>query len=190
MIHRFTILVLFLVCAPLNYADSKKPTQPYYMFWGFYGQSWFFFGSEDFRTGGGFGIQYAKPEPKFRFKRKQAQLVWELYTLHTAGGNKFQFPPDCTNALGFLAHARYEVRPKKGIGSYLDLGFGVQAASQSTLDLPSRVNTTPTIAGGLIFPLGSGDIYLGFRLMHISNAGTKGNNPGQNQIRLAIGYRF
>jgi hypothetical protein len=160
------------------------------MVWGFYGQSWFIFGSEDIRRGGGVAIQWVRHEPRFKFRSHEGQLIFEANYTNTVGGNKFEFGPDRTNAVGIVGLARYESKAKSGFGGYVEGGWGLQWASQITIDLPSQLNSTPVLGAGLILPAGKNQVYAGIRCIHISNAGLKGNNPGQNQLQLMLGLRF
>lgn len=158
--------------------------------WGFYGQSWFILGSEDIRRGGGFAIQYSRSEPRFTIWKKKAKLVLEANYANTVGGNKFEWSPDRTQALGALALIRFETRPTHGLSTYIEAGWGFQYADKLTIDLPSRWNSTPTLGAGIMLPLRDREIYIGIRWIHISNGGTVGNNPGQNQILGMVGFRF
>lgn len=160
------------------------------MVWGYYGQSWFILGSEDIRRGGGLAVQYVRHEPRFKFWGKEGQLVFEGNVTHTVGGNKFEWEGDTTIAFGVLALARYETRPKKGLSTYLEGGWGLQWADKHTIDLPSHFNSTPVLGAGIILPIKGHDLYLGVRYIHISNAGTVGNNAGQNQVLFMAGIKF
>lgn len=184
-------LPLFLAVSALavttpSVSSGEKP----WMIWGFYGQSWFIFGSEDFRHTTGLTVQWTRPEPRFTFRGNRADLVLEANYFRSTGGNKFEFDADRANSFGLLALARYEFRPQKGLASYIEGGWGLQWIDRITIDLPSRINSTPTLGAGLIFPFGRTEVYVGVRWKHISNAGTRGNNPGQNQIMLGVGVRF
>ncbi len=169
-------------------ADEEH--QAHWFAWAFAGKSWFVLGSEDSRSGWGLAIQRVKEESRLRFRKSPGQVVLEGYYLHTRGGGKFGRPRDITDALGFLVMGRYESRQHGNFGTFLEGGIGLQVASQETIDLPSQINSTPTVGGGIFFPVGHTRGYAGIRLLHISNGGTKGNNPGQNQLHLMAGVRF
>lgn len=158
-----------------------------WMVWAFIGQSWFLMGTEDFRQGGGVAVQRVRPEPRLTYKGSRGELVWELNVASTVGGDKFEWPGDTTTAVGAVALARWPVRWSRGVFGYVEAGWGLQYANAVTIDLPSRLNSTPTLGFG--FDLGA-QVRVGVRCMHISNAGTRGNNPGQNQLFLMLGYRF
>ncbi|HRF60736.1 MAG TPA: acyloxyacyl hydrolase [Fimbriimonadaceae bacterium] len=166
---------------------GPEPKSEEWMAWVFLGQSWFLLGSEDFRQGGGLAIQRIRREPHLTYKGSRGELVWELNAATTVGGDKFEWPGDTTTSIGALALARWPVRWARGVFGYVEAGWGLQYASALTIDLPSRLNSTPTLGFG--FDLGE-RLRLGVRYLHISNAGTVGNNPGQNQLFVMVGYRF
>lgn len=178
-------LAFAALAAPL---PQDKPGN--WMVWGFYGQSWFILGSEDFRRGGGLAIQWIRPEPRFTFRRNRGSLVLEANYTRTEGGDKFEFDADRTHAVGLAALARYEFRSERGPHLYVEGGWGVQWADRITIDLPSQFNSTPILGAGFIIPSGRTEVYIGGRWIHVSNAGTKGNNPGQNQLFFMVGVRF
>lgn len=160
-----------------------------WMVWGYGGQSWFLLGSEDFRRGYGIAVQRVTPGIKMFRRADRTSLVWEANFTRTDGGNKFEYGPDHTLAVGALALLRFESKPS-GARAYFEAGWGFQWASEETIDLPSRWNSTPTLGVGFVLPSHDDELYVGLRFMHISNAGTKGNNPGQNQVFLMLGWKF
>jgi hypothetical protein len=94
------------------------------------------------------------------------------------------------NSIGTLAILRYpSVRTGRG-NIYFDLGVGLYYANHSTLDLDSKLNSTPMIGLSFGFNRGNIEYLLGARLLHISNAGTKGKNLGSNQLLFTFGIRF
>lgn len=95
-----------------------------------------------------------------------------------------------TNSIGTLAILRYpSVRTGRG-NLYFDLGVGLNYANHSSLDLDSKLNSTPMIGLSYGFQRGANEYLLGVRLLHISNAGTKGKNLGSNQLLFTLGMRF
>lgn len=168
---------------------TKQPDQlGQWSIWASYGDSQTVLGSEDHRRANLIGVQYSKPERKFRYRSYKGELVLEGYYLSSRGGGIDNVPPDRTDAFGALAMARY-VFPRR-IRSYLEAGWGLQLANRTTIDLSSRLNSTPVLGAGVILDAGTGQIYVGVRYLHISNGGTVGNNQGQNQLHLMLGYRF
>src|SRR4051812_11102123 len=82
-------------------------------------------GDKDKRTNLSVGLEYFKPEPVFRFRRKKAELLQELYIQHSRtingarGSNEY-------SALGYLFGARYNWHFHGKWGMYADLGAGIQ----------------------------------------------------------------
>jgi len=158
------------------------------MIWGETSKNKIFMGSEDPRRGGGFAVQYVAPWSRLRYGTVQGLLCWEAYYTRTAGGDNDGAPVDIAHAYGLMATARYE-RPLLGrVSFYAELGWGLQVVDRRTIDLSSRINSTPTIGLGIVFP--GNQLYVGWRWQHVSNAGTNGNNQGQNQFQLRVGWKF
>ena len=98
--------------------------------------------------------------------------------------------PD-TKAFGILAMSRWHGRrDARGQGFFLDLGWGLQIADRRSLDLDSRLNSTPVVGFGTTLPLGAQELMIGLRYLHVSNAGLVGRNQGSNQFFLTAGVRF
>lgn len=150
------------------------------------GRSELILGSEDLRQGFGIALGYGKPEPRFRYRDVPAQLVLMAYYQSTKGDGA----PRYADAYGALAIARYRFRSNGKVGAYLDLGWGLQATNRTSIDLDSLVNSTPMVGFGAAIRNGSSEVLLGVGLLHISNAGLKGDNQGQNQLFLHLGFRF
>lgn len=160
------------------------------MLWGETSKNKILLGSEDPRRGGGAAVQYVLPWSRLRFKDVQGLLCWEAYYTKTWGGDNDQAPVDINHAYGLMATARYE-RPLYGnYKFYAEMGWGFQYVNRKSIDLSSNINSTPTIGLGLIFPVGKDQLYVGWRWQHSSDAGTSGNNQGQNQFQLRVGWKF
>ncbi len=172
-------------------ADDPDPlTKSSHYFMGFFGRSELIFGSEDSRFGGGLSYAYGKPEKRFQLGHIPAQLVYEGYVDHTQSGGS-GFPPNSTLATGGLGYARWRwPMDQQGNGVYVDLGWGMQFANRPTLDLDTRLNSTPVLGLGGVFRDGSKEFLIGLRYLHISNAGTNHPNFGQNEIFLTLGVRY
>ena len=170
--------------------DDKFATSWYVH--GFVGPSAIILGSQDPRFGYGLSVGYGRPDAHFRFRKIPAQFVLEGYwdTSESKGVNGI--PSNRTEAVGALAISRYRwPADKQGNGYYAEIGWGLQYATRPTVDLDSKLNSTPILGiGGLFHYTESSDIMLGLRLLHISNAGTKKPNHGQNQVLLVAGFRF
>lgn len=193
---KFWAAFLAILVTGAAFGQEDPRTRPGYYVSGFFGRSLLILGSKDQRTGGGFSVEYGKPEPRFQIKSIPAQLVYELYADRTYSHGISREGPNQTWGLGFLALARHRwpLSPH-GVGFFTDLGFGVHYEDIQTHDLPTHFNTTPTIGFGIAFPGAHGHEWLvGLRLLHISNGGTgghsEGSNPGQNQVLATVGYRF
>jgi hypothetical protein len=180
---------VLLAVSAVGSAQEDFRNRPSWYVGGFLGQSAIVLGAEDIRQGGGLSIAYAKPEPRFRFRSTRAQLVLEAYTDRTHSVNEPKSPD--TKAFGVLAMARWHGRRDQyGQGFYFDLGWGFQLADRRTIDLDSRLNSTPVIDLGTTFPLGRQELMVGLRFLHASNAGLVGRNQGSNQFFLTAGVRF
>jgi hypothetical protein len=147
-------------------------------------------GDKDKRYNFSVGVEYFKPEPVFRFKRKRADLMQEFYyeqswsvTNAGTGRNVYQ-------AIGYLFGPRYNWHWGHAWGGYLDMGLGMQLNNHRTSDLPSRLNTTPFAGIGFWIPTHSQPLTVGLRYLHVSNAHQVGANAGQNQFSLDVGVRF
>lgn len=171
-------------------AEDLPRNHPSRYLYGFVGQSLTTLGSEDVRYGFGIGMGYGKPDRRFRFRSIPAQLVYEAYLDRTT--SRFRYAPHrSTYALGGLVLARwFWPRNEKGWGMYGGIGMGLQVAEFRTRDLNSTINSTPVLDIGGTFESGSREYLVGLRLLHISNAGTRGPNQGQNQLLLTLGVRF
>ena len=164
--------------------------RPYWYVGGFLGQSGIILGGEDIRQGGGFSVAYARPERRFNYGKFKGQIVAEVYANRTHSVNEPTSPN--TSAAGFLVMSRWHSRQnEKGQGFFMDLGWGFQYASKRSIDLDSRVNSTPVVDLGTTFPLGEKQEFMvALRILHESNAGLAGRNQGSNNFWLTFGVRF
>ncbi len=176
--------------APESYTNVDRADQTYWLLWAgpTFGQP--ILGSEDTRRGGIYGIEYAKPEPKLRWRSHRAQIVYDAYYQYTKGQGFDGLPVNHSHSYGGIVLARYWRRCDGGLPTYLELGLGYQYANIRTQDLDSNWNTTPVIGVGVAAPIRGGEIFFGCRFFHVSNAGTCGNNQGQNQLHFTAGIRF
>lgn len=172
--------------------EADPRIRPSWYLAGFVGQAAQILGTSDIRTGFGFLVGYGRPEPKFRFRTIPAQIVYELYYNTTTSPGVDKTPPNRTFAVGGLVIARFRWPVDKiGNGIYGDIGWGLQYADHPTIDLDSRLNSTPVFGVGGTFPQTNGNEFmLGVRWLHASNAGTKKPNNGQNEFYLVVGIRF
>lgn len=166
---------------------SKSPSTYFSVFGG---HSIAILGSEDPRIGFGFSVGYGRSEPRFAFRSIDAQLVFEGYYEHSSSNGASGHGPNHTEAIGALAYARYRWPMYKKAGAYFTVGWGLQYANQNTVDLDSKFNSTPMVGFGVTWDTGKGEGSIGLRLLHISNAGTVGDNQGQNQLFLVYSWRF
>lgn len=154
-----------------------------------FGQSLLALGSEDIRNGAGIALDYAVPSRRLAFRRLPAELVMEGYVNRTHSTGASGKPPNTTLDYGVLALARYTGATRGAVAAYVELGWGLQYTTRRSVDLDSRLNSTPTFGAGLAIS-GARRAYVGVRLMHISNAGLSGRNQGQNQFMVTMSVRL
>jgi len=171
-------------------SDTNKLNVPSYYFNIFGGQSMTVLGSEDRRTGIGFGFGYGRPEPRFHIKGLRAQLVYEAYYDHNSSRGASGDGPNQAETFGVMAYGRWRWPQRRGFGFYATLGWGLQYTNRTSIDLDSNVNSTPMAGLGFSWDTGDQEGSIGLRFLHISNAGTRGRNQGQNQLYLVYGLRF
>lgn len=169
---------------------QPKLNAPSYHFSLFGGQSISILGSEDRRTGFGVGFGYGRQEPRFAIKGLRSQLVYEGYYDHTSSRGASGFGPNQAESFGVLAYGLWRWPPKGGLGLYAAAGWGLQYTNRTSVDLDSKINSTPMIGLGVSWDTGKGEGSIGLRMLHISNAGTVGRNQGQNQLYLVYTWRF
>jgi hypothetical protein len=162
--------------------------------WGvrvFIGQSLLMLGAEDIRDGAGIGFNYTVPYKRLRYHSTPAELELEGYFHATHSGGASGKPENDTNAFGILGVGRWAGMRIFGTPTYLELGWGLQYADKRSVDLDSRLNSTPTLGIGFILHASRGQrAYLGLRLMHVSNAGFVGRNQGQNHFLGTLSVKF
>lgn len=177
---------LALACFSAGQEGSSR-----YGFRLFVGQALLTLGSEDIRNGAGAAITYTMPYRRLRFCDYPGELTLETYYHASYSGGASGKPPNQSNAGGILAMARYRGRSQGGMAGYLELGWGLQYTDKRSVDLDSRLNSTPTFGIGVIQRAPSGnEISFGIRIMHISNAGIVGRNQGQNQFFGTMAVKF
>jgi hypothetical protein len=175
-------------CAVLSLADDGESRLGFRLF---IGQALLSLGSEDIRNGAGAALTYTIPYDRLRFRSYRGELSLETYYHASYSGGASGKPPNKTNAGGILALGRYRGRSRNGVAGYFELGWGFQYADKRTVDLDSRLNSTPTAGIGVVTRAPTGnEIFVGLRLMHVSNAGIVGRNQGQNQFFGTIGFKF
>lgn len=184
-------LLMIATASQFSLAQDRPKNYGSKYLYGFYGKSIGWLGSEEVRVGGGLGYAVGQPEPRFAWGRIPAQLVYEGYVNHTWGVSNYKEHNTNTIALGGLAYGRwFWPQDHEGRGMYADLGWGLQYADHPTHDLDLKLNSTPVFGIGGLFPMGKREFMVGLRYMHVSNAGTKEPNQGQNQFYLLVGLRF
>jgi hypothetical protein len=171
--------------------DPDTRSRPSHYVTGFFGQSQIILGSEDPRFGGGLSYAYGGPEKRFTKGNVTGQLVYEGYIDRTQSNGGDGFSGNSTYALGGLAYGRwYWPLDHLGNGVYADLGWGLQIADRTTLDLESSINSTPVAGFGGVFRDGKKEYLIGLRFLHISNGGLVKPNFGQNEVFLTLGFRY
>ncbi|MBL8088088.1 MAG: acyloxyacyl hydrolase [Chthonomonas sp.] len=152
-------------------------------------RSMIFLGSQDRRYGGGVSYQQIQDKNFLRMGRNRGKLNLEGYVLRTWTDYKPWVPGDANFDFGILAQARYEFKAKGRIGVFVEGGWGLHFSDQKSYDLDSQLSSSPTIGMGVILKERN-PITITTRLMHISNAGLKGHNKGQNQLWIMLGFRL
>jgi len=174
--------LVFVALAACVFAVASAQKSRFYLS-GFSGQSVIIFGSSDPRMVGGGGLGYTfGNRARLRWGKHHGELNMEAYYDFSKSNGVKEFPANTSSAYGLLAYSRYFWRPKDAPNSFLDIGWGVQFLSQTSHDLESKINSTPFIDFGFVMGKDHPRAYVGARFLHISNAGTVGNNQGQNQI--------
>lgn len=190
-----SLVAVLIAASCLSFADGPIPDKPKlsvpsYYFGIFGGQSMTILGSEDRRTGFGVSLGYGRPEPRFHVRGVQSQLVYEGYYEHSSSRGASGFGPNQAESFGVLAYGLWRWPPRKGLGVYATLGWGLQYSNRTSVDLDSKINSTPMAGLGVSWDTGKGEGSIGVRFVHISNAGLVGRNQGQNQLYLVYGWRF
>ncbi len=178
--------------SPLAEETSDPKFSPSWYVNLFGGQGALILGSQDPRYGYGIAVGYGRPDGHLRFKSIPAQLVFEGYWDTTGSRGVGGGTSNRTEAFGALAIMRYKwPRDKQMNGFYADIGWGMQYANKPTVDLDTKLNSTPVLGVGGFFRYNEHhELMLGARLLHISNGGTKKPNHGQNQLLIVVGTRF
>jgi hypothetical protein len=181
--------ILAACCAAALRAHAETGEQTRYIT-GFYGRSQLILGSEDPRHSGGIAYGIGWPNRRLRFRSIPARLVLEGYYEHSESPGASGLGPDRSDAFGALAYAHYQWPKRGGVGVYANIGWGLQWADHRTVDLDSQLNSTPVFGLGLAIDTHPGQMMVGFRLLHLSNAGLLGDNQGQNQLFFTLGFQF
>src|SRR5579862_9234700 len=155
---------LGLFAIPASSQDYSKPA----MFVSFFGgHNARVFRSQDLRTDYGFGIDWQRPEPHFKWRHGPAELVWEGYYEHS-NGQHLDTRGRITDALGAIWYGRFRFLSRR-LNLFLDIGEGAQLSTSETFDLGTRFNSSPMLAFGVSIRQGSRETMVGLRLMHLSN---------------------
>ncbi len=181
---RVLLALLFLMPA-LSWSQSSEGRSFWYARIGpSFGQP--VLGSEDTRRGTVYAIGFSRPEPAFRFRGLQGDMMLEAYYMFTKGGGFEDIPVNNMHSFGAMMVARYHTHWLRNADAHFDLGWGMVYNNFTTRDLDSQLNSTPCIGVGLTW----GKIDFTIRWYHQSNAGTHGHNQGTNQIQYLLSYRF
>ncbi|MCE9560163.1 MAG: acyloxyacyl hydrolase, partial [Armatimonadetes bacterium] len=92
--------------------------------------------------------------------------------------------------VGFLFMGRYELGLSGTTRAFWEAGWGIQYVNSLSLDIDLKYNSTPTLGVGLLLPDGEGEWIVEARYLHMSNAGMRLPNQGQNWIQLLVGFKF
>jgi hypothetical protein len=152
-----------------------------------------FLGSEDHRIARGFGVGTTLNAPrKLTIKGTSPDLILLGYRHRSTTQGFYGHPPNGTDAYGILGLSRYQLGKRvNGVAWYGEIGFGFQLFDQATIDQSSTWSFSPTFGlGTSIYDSREREFYVGVRFFHLSNAGLRGNNKGQNQLLLTMGVRL
>lgn len=144
-----------------------------------------FLGSEDPRWSRTVGLAYGQNNRRLRFRNTPGRLFVEGYYERSGSPGASQQPPNQTDAYGVVTYARY-----RSGRLFFDIGWGIQYTDQRTVDISSRLSSTPIGSMGVAFQTGQSEILAGLRFIHISNAGLGGNNQGSNQLGFFVSMGF
>jgi hypothetical protein len=147
-------------------------------------------GSQDKRVGLTLGFQVAKREKRFSYDNHPVDLVWDINLSHNYGGGWNLRPRDKTWNASVLVLGRRSFPTQNESKWFVELGWGLNLASNPTFDLDATLNSSPILGVGYEFPYQGKRAVVALRLNHISNAGFVGANQGQNQLQLMMGIRF
>ena len=145
-------------------------------------------GTQEGRHGFTMHLQNARPDPVMNIRKHPGQFVWEGYASFNWGGIRASGKVQTASigGLGLLRHVYGSPGHRRW---FWEAGWGLQYTTETSIDLPSQFNSTPTIGIGWIDKLGNNEILIALRFFHISNAGTKGSNNGQNIVKLMVGVK-
>lgn len=164
-------------------------TKPAWYIGLFGGRSARILGSQDMRNNYGISIAWARPERKFKWRYGPAKLVMEGYYEHSAGTPALGRDERAQEAFGFIGYARFHF-VRREYSFYLDIGEGIQIANVESYDLNTKINSSPMIGVGVGIRQGSQETLVGVRILHLSNAGIRPPNRGQNQVQFTVSVRF
>lgn len=149
------------------------------------------FSSEDLREGVSIAGTYSMPWNRMRFRSHQAELTIEGHfdISHSDGysGRK----TDVVTGFGVMALSRYRGRSGKGVAGYAEFGWGLYYSPRLSLDLDHHLSSSPTVGVGIVTKAPSGnEVYIGVRLIHLSNGGLAKRNQGQNRLTFTMGTKL
>jgi len=156
----------------------------------FGGESLLILGTEDRRTILGASYGYVRPDKRLAFRGYPAQMVQEIKFDYSRAGGEYPRDPRSDMAIGALFYAHYEWPWQAPRGFYFDWGGGAESVQHTSHDLPLSFNGALMLGFGYHLPVGSQKLLFGIRYYHISNAGRKRPNFGQNQIEATVGIHF
>lgn len=177
--HKLALLATLISCLLPAFSNGQSA---YHETGIWAGKSFHVFGSHEIRDSVGFFYGSARPDRRLKHGDLKGHLVYEGYfEVNSDPGDREVLNPYQSGAAGALALARWSHR-----GFFFDLGIGLQAQSRISHDLPSVVNSTPTLGIGWFAWSGKKRLSIGVRYLHISNANTHRENAGQNQVLLYL----
>lgn len=179
-----TIRALALGMALLfgNAFAGAQSLLPYHEAGGWIGRSFKLFGSHEIRNSVAGFYGFAKPDRRLKHGPVGGHVVYEGYAEFNDNPGDAEVQNSYhSEAVGGLAMCRWDYK-----SLFVDFGIGLQVQDRLSPDLPSYVNTTPTLGLGWVLKSGDRPTVLGLRYLHTSNAHTHRKNAGQNQLLLYL----
>jgi hypothetical protein len=148
-------------------------------------------GTEELRQAASVHLQWLRPERALKLGGINGYLVYELHAAYSWGGKPNPLDPfQVVWEGGALAMGRWELGAWRRVRLFAEAGWGLSVNSVTTVDLDSHVNSTPLVGLGVLLPSGGEELQLTLRLIHFSNAGTRGGNKGHNRLMLILSRRY
>ncbi len=145
-------------------------------------------GSSEARTISGVGLGFSRRDGRLSRGRLLGEYRFEGTYLRSLGTTRRgRFLPDTTDGLWILAGLRYSLPGR--VAPYLEAATGLVGLSQTSRDIPLRIEFPPTVGAGVRLR-GRVPVDLGLRFTHISNANLKTPNRGLDYVTAVVSVGF